>query len=104
MLQNPAYLGTAKYGKTRIGPMRPRLRTQRNQAEQPRRAYSVYDSEDGGVPIEVPALVDEALFAAAAEQLQENRCRARQGHRGTQHLLQGLLVCKRVAMLCTANG
>jgi site-specific DNA recombinase len=95
MLQNPAYLGTAKYGKTRIGPMRPRLRTQRNQAEQPRRAYSVYDSEDGGVPIEVPALVDEALFAAAAEQLQENRCRARQGHRGTQHLLQGLLVCKR---------
>ena len=95
MLQNPAYLGTAKYGKTRIGPMRPRLRTQRNQEEQPRRAYSVYDSEDGGVPIEVPALVDEALFAAAAEQLQENRCRARQGHRGTQHLLQGLLVCKR---------
>ncbi len=94
MLQNPAYLGTAKYGKTRIGPMRPRLRTQRNQAEQPRRAYSVYDSADGGIPIEVPGLVDEALFTAAAEQLEENRRRARQGQRGAQHLLQGLLVCK----------
>jgi len=95
MLQNPAYLGTAKYGKTRIGPMRARLRTQRNQAEQPRRAYSVYASEDGGVPIEVPALIDEPLFAAAAEQLEENRRRARQGRRGAQHLLQGLLVCQR---------
>jgi site-specific DNA recombinase len=94
MLENPAYLGTAKYGKTRIGPMRPRLRTQKNQAEQPRRAYSVYDSDDGGIPIEVPGLVDEALFAAAAEQLEENRRRAREGQRGARHLLQGLLVCK----------
>jgi len=95
MLQNPAYLGTAKYGKTRIGPMRPRLRRQRHQAEQPRRAYSVYDSNDGGIPIEVPALIDEALFDAAAEQLEENRRRSREGRRGARYLLQGLLVCKR---------
>jgi site-specific DNA recombinase len=94
-LQNPAYLGTARYGKTRIGPRRPRPRPQRNSAEQPRRAYSVYESEDGGIPIEVPALVDEALFEAAAEQLAENRRRARQRQRGARYLLQGLLVCKR---------
>ncbi len=93
-LQNPAYLGTARYGKTRIGPRRSRPRPQRNSAEQPRRAYSVYASEDGGVPIEVPALVDEALFEAAAEQLAENRRRARQRRRGARYLLQGLLVCK----------
>jgi site-specific DNA recombinase len=94
ILQNPAYLGTAKYGKTRIGPRRARPRPQRNSAEQPRRAYSVYASNDGGIAIEVPALVDEALFSAAAEQLAENRQRNRQRRRGARHLLQGLVVCK----------
>jgi site-specific DNA recombinase len=94
MLKNPAYLGTAKYGKTRIGPRRSRPRPQRNAAEQPRRAYSVYASDDGGTPIEVPALVDEALFTAVAEPLAENRRRARQRQRGARYLLQGLLVCK----------
>ncbi len=94
LLQNPAYLGTAKYGKTRIGPRRARTRPARNSAEQPRRAYSIYESADGGIAIEVPALVDEALFAAAAEQLAENRRRARQRRRGARYLLQGLLVCR----------
>jgi site-specific DNA recombinase len=47
LLQNPAYLGTAKYGKTRIGPRRARTRPARNSAEQPRRAYSIYESADG---------------------------------------------------------
>ena len=93
MLQNPAYLGTAKFGKTHIGPRRSRPRPQRNSAEQPRRAYSVYASADGGVAIDVPALVSEELFAAVAEQLAENRRRARQRQRGARYLLQGLLVC-----------
>jgi site-specific DNA recombinase len=95
ILKNSAYLGTARYGKTRIGPRRSRPRPQRNAAEQPRRAYSVYESEDGGIPIQVPALVDEALFEAVAEQLAENRRRARQRQRGARYLLQGLVVCKR---------
>jgi site-specific DNA recombinase len=94
ILQNTAYLGTARYGKTRVGPRRSRPRPQRNSAEQPRRAYSVYESEDGGIPIDVPALVDEAVFGAVAEQLAENRRRARQRRRGARYLLQGLLVCK----------
>jgi site-specific DNA recombinase len=94
ILKNPAYLGTARYGKTRIGPRRPRVRAQRNGSEQPRRAYSTYDSDDGGIPIEVPALVSEELFAAVAEQLAENRHRGRQRRRGARYLLQGLLVCK----------
>lgn len=94
LLKNPAYLGTAKYGKTQIGPLRSRLRPPRNSAEQPRRAYSVYDSADGGTPIDVPALVDEALFAAVAEQLEENRRHARQRQRGARYLLQGLLQCQ----------
>ena len=94
MLKNPAYLGTARYGKTRIGPRRSRPRPQRNSAEQPRRAYSVYASDDGGTAIEVPALVEEALFTAVGEQLVENRRRARQRQRGARYLLQGLLECK----------
>jgi site-specific DNA recombinase len=39
--------------------------------------------------------VDEALFEAVAEQLAENRRRARQRQRGARNLLQGLVVCKR---------
>ena len=94
ILNNPAYCGTARYGKTIIGPRRLRLRPARNSTDQPRRAYSVYDSEDGGIPIEVPAILDEVLFATVGEQLVENRRRSRERRRGARHLLQGLLVCK----------
>jgi site-specific DNA recombinase len=94
ILRNPAYQGTALFGKTRIGKLRPRLRPQRGQAEQPRRAYSVYDNQTSATPIEVPALINKDLFASVAEQLAENRERHRRGRRGAKHLLQGLLVCK----------
>ena len=45
-----------------------------------------------GIP--VPAIIDEALFDAVAEQLAENRVRNRQRKRGARYLLQGLLVCQ----------
>ena len=42
------------------------------------------------IPIAVPALVSDALFAAVAEQLAENLCRpCRPAQRGSPHLLQG---------------
>ncbi len=94
ILKNPAYRGTAGFGKTRVGEMRARLRPHRNQAEQPRRARSTYD-----VPVEewttipVPAIVSGELCGAVAEQLAENRVRRRQRRTGELHLLQGLLVC-----------
>ena len=47
------------------------------------------------VTIPVPALVSEALFAAAQEQLAENQRRARRSPHGARYLLQGLLVCAR---------
>jgi site-specific DNA recombinase len=94
ILKNPAYQGQAGFGKTQIGARRQRLRPPRGQAEQPRRAYSVYDTPERGVAIAVPALVSEALFAAVAEQLSENRERQRERARGARYLLQGLLVCK----------
>jgi site-specific DNA recombinase len=45
--------------------------------------------------IPVPAIVDEALFAAVQAQLAENRRRARAHPRGARYLLQGLLTCAR---------
>ncbi len=95
ILKNPAYKGQAAFGKTRIGPLRPRLRAQRNGSEQPRKAYSVYDvPKSEWISIPVPALVSEELFDAVQEQLLENRSRARQRRRGARYLLQGLIACR----------
>ncbi len=94
MLKNPAYKGTAAFGKTRISPMRPRLRAQRGGSSQPRRPISINDMpKKEWLLIPVPAIVDEAVFEAVQAQLQENRQRARQRKRGARYLLQGLLVC-----------
>jgi site-specific DNA recombinase len=93
MLRQPAYTGTAQFGRTRTGPRRPRLRPVRGQPEHPRRASSIYASDAPGIPITVPALISEELFQAAAEQLDENRERNRKSRRGARWLLQGLLVC-----------
>src|SRR5918912_3586517 len=69
LLKNPAYAGTAAFGKTRAGPRPPRLRPGRGSSEQPRRAYGLYAvpaAEWIGVP--VPAVIDRALFDAVQEQ------------------------------------
>ncbi|KPK76782.1 MAG: DNA recombinase [Phycisphaerae bacterium SM23_30] len=96
ILKNPAYKGLAAYGKTRTGPMLPRLRMQRGDPEQPRRAYSTYHvPTDQWHYIPVPALVSEELFEVVQEQLIENKKRNRQTACGARYLLQGLLVCKK---------
>jgi site-specific DNA recombinase len=62
LLHNPAYRGQAAFGKTRTGALRPRLRAHRHRSLQPRRAYSTDDQPAAdGLPIAVPALVDDAL-------------------------------------------
>src|SRR5215475_1571192 len=96
ILKNPAYQGTAAFGKTRLEPLRPRLRAQRNRPVQPRRAVSTTDvPPEDWITIPVPALVEPALFAAVQEQLQENKRHARQhSRRGALYLLQGLLQCQ----------
>jgi len=95
MLKNPAYQGTAAFGKTRQEPLRPRLRAQRGRPLQPRRAVStVAVPQEDWLPIPVPALVEPEVFAAVQEQLQENRRHARQSQRGALYLLQGLVQCQ----------
>ena len=94
MLKNPAYTGTAAFGKTRQAPLRPRLRAQRGRPLQPRRAVSTVDvPREDWLPIPVPALVELEVFAAVQEQLRENQRHARQSRRGALYLLQGLLQC-----------
>jgi len=95
LLKNPAYQGAAAFGKTRLEPLRPRLRAQRHRPVQPRRAVSVRDvPPEDWIPIPVPALVEPAVFAAVQDQWRENKRHARQSRRGARYLLQGLLQCQ----------
>ena len=93
LLKNPAYQGSAGFGKSRVIPRQPRLRPRRGQSEVPRRPYSVTREDTKPEFIPVPALVSAADFAAAAEQLAENKQRQRQRRAGARYLLQGLVVC-----------
>jgi len=95
ILKNQAYQGTAAFGKTRLEPLRPRLRAQRNCPVPPRRAVFVSDVPPADwITIPVPALVEPEVFAAVQAQLQENKRHARQARRGALYLLQGLLQCQ----------
>src|SRR5438093_8575577 len=95
MLRNPAYMGTAAFGKTRQEPLRPRLRAQRGRALQPRRAVSTVDvPREDWFSIPVPAIVEPDVFATVQDQLRENQRHARQSRRGALYLLQGLLQCQ----------
>ena len=94
MLQNPAYMGRAAFGKTKAGKPKPRVRPQKHSAETPKRPYSTHRTDrDTWIEIPVPPLVSGELFLAVQHQLDENRKRARIGSRGACYLLQGLTVC-----------
>jgi site-specific DNA recombinase len=69
-------------------------RPPRGRPAEPRRGKSAVavDRRDW-VFLPVQAIVDKALFAAAQEQLRENRTRARLGLRRPGYLLQGLTCC-----------
>src|SRR5215469_7105834 len=96
VLQNPAYMGQAAYGKTHMMPRgkQSRQRAARGHPTQPRRSNAPKPTDaKEWVFVTVPALVDETLFRATHAQLEENRSRARQGRRRPGYLLQGLTCC-----------
>jgi len=94
MLQNPAYMGRAAFGKTRCVALLPRVRPPRHSAETPKNGYSSVPTERSDwIDIPVPALISEELFLAVQAQLDENRRLARQRRGGASYLLQGLTVC-----------
>lgn len=95
MLKNPAYIGLAAFGKTQVRERRHRLMPIRGASAQPRRDYSTVSVDTSEwISVPVPAIVDENLFAAVQQQLQENQRRSRIGQRGARYLLQGLVTCK----------
>jgi site-specific DNA recombinase len=95
MLKNPAYMGSAAFGKTQPEPLRPGLRAQRGRPLQPRRAVSTRDvPQPAWITMPVPALVAPEVFAAVREQLRDNQRHARQSRRGARYVLQGLVQCQ----------
>ncbi|MBI3907118.1 MAG: recombinase family protein [Pseudomonas fluorescens] len=94
ILQNPAYMGRAAFGKTQSRDCLPRVRAQRHSADVPKNSYSTVRTDPSHwIEISVPAIVSEALFQSVQEQLAENRRAARQRSHGAVYLLQGLTVC-----------
>jgi site-specific DNA recombinase len=96
LLLNPAYAGRAVYGRRRCVPWRAPLRPPRGHDGVPRRPWrQVPAPPERHIGVPVPAIVDEDLFAAAAEQLEENRRRSRERLAGVRYLLRGLIVCRK---------
>jgi len=96
MLDNPAYIGRAAFGRARFLPPRPRLRPIRGHPQpSPRATSRVPVPPEEWIEIPVPRLVDPAVFEAARAQLEENRKRKRDRKPGRGWLLQGLTVCRR---------
>jgi site-specific DNA recombinase len=104
ILRNPAYHGTARFGKTRLEPSKNPRRSRRGRATAgpsshrpvPRRrtdCVTLATLPDEQETIPVPALVSVELFQATAERLDANRRRYRQQKQGAEYLLSGLAVC-----------
>jgi site-specific DNA recombinase len=96
ILLQPAYTGTAKYGKTRLFPRKNQGRPKRGDPAVPRRdkvAQATLPAEQEDIA--VPALISAACFTAATAKLEENRKRYREQKKGAEFLLSGLLVCHR---------
>src|SRR5713101_9369273 len=95
MLRNPAYAGRACFGKTEL---RPRQRITRplrqRQGHATRNSANHERPNQDWIEIPVPALVGEATFALAQEQLERNK---HHSPRRTVEpsLLQGMLVCEK---------
>ncbi len=97
MLRNPAYQGTAMFGRTRsTASAQVRLRPIRGHPLPPRQASSSHTAvpREEWIAIPVPALVDTDLFDTVQAQVDENRRRKRDGRRRPGWLLQGLVVCR----------
>lgn len=102
ILTNPAYQGTAAFGRTRIGPLLPKLRPAFGRpASSKRGAAHVPAPPETWLSIEVPALVSRELFAAVQEQLRENQKLMRTWKSRPSHLLQGLVVCGQCGRGCS---
>src|ERR1700688_1504965 len=94
MLRNPAYRGTACYGKTEQRPRQRITRPLRQRKGLPSRDSAGHERpRTEWIEVPVPALVSEEVFTLAQEQLEKNK------HHSPRRtieptLLQGMLVCE----------
>ncbi len=93
MLRNPAYQGTACYGKTEQAERQKTTRPLRQRGgHSPRDSANRERPREQWIEIAVPAIIDEASFAQAQERLTQNK--ALSPRRTIEpSLLQGMLVC-----------
>ena len=100
MLRNPAYRGTACFGKTR--------RAQRQRVTRPLRLRGGAASRDSAnherpreewIEIPVPVIVDETTFARAQELLHENKVHDARRRTIEPSLVQGLVSCQKDSLL-----
>jgi site-specific DNA recombinase len=94
MLRNPAYRGTACYGKTEQRPRQRVTRPLRQRKALPSREVGGHERPRAEwIEVPVPALVSDEMFALAQEQLEKNK---HHSPRRTVEpsLLQGILVCE----------
>ena len=95
MLGNPAYIGRAVLGRSRIVAAGPRpCLLRRNSPSVPSAMRRVAGPREEWIEIAVPALIELGMFEAAQAQLAENRKRKRYSQSGPRWLLQGLTVCR----------
>ncbi len=94
MLRNPAYAGTAVFGKTQIIHEQPGLnRFARLQGRTtPRAVKTAARPREEWTGIPVPAIVDEDTFARVQQRLEDNKRFATRGSK-VPSLLQGLAAC-----------
>jgi len=94
MLHNPAYQGTACFGKTEVCPRQRITRPLRQKGGYSRRSSSSREKERSQwIEIAVPALISKETFALAQERLTQNKELSLRNTREPT-LLQGLLVCE----------
>jgi site-specific DNA recombinase len=97
ILQNPAHMGKAAFGKTEATERRKLLRSIRGKSITPRRAKGAHRDKppEQWISIDVPAIVPQDVFEAAKLQLARNKHLSQRNARGERYLLQGLTVCAR---------
>jgi site-specific DNA recombinase len=93
MLRNPAYKGTACFGKTEQVQRKKITRPLRKRGGfSPRSSSSRERPKEEWIEIPVPAVISEETFSLAQERLEKNKQLSRR-HTKEPTLLQGLLVC-----------
>ena len=95
MLRNPAYKGTACYGKTKSTERKKITRLLRKRGGfSPRCSSTVERPKEDWIEIPVPAIVSEDVFFRSGERLEENKAYAKR-RTIEPTLLQGMMACNK---------